>query len=84
MPVAQTVEHQIRRSLINDELEIIWKEAVIACFKVLSSIWQEGLKRTAKNLNQKSWYPSQDLKLEVADIQTTHPVQRSYERYHLS
>jgi hypothetical protein len=29
MPVAQTVECQIRRSLINDELEIIWKEAVM-------------------------------------------------------
>jgi hypothetical protein len=34
---------------VNDKLERIWKEAVVACFKVLSTgICQEGLRKTTK------------------------------------
>jgi hypothetical protein len=38
---------------MNDELERIWKEAVMVLFKKLSNIYQEGLRKTMK----KSWKP---------------------------
>jgi hypothetical protein len=37
---------------VDDELEWIWKEAVVTEFKVLSSTYLEGLRKTMKNLSQ--------------------------------
>jgi hypothetical protein len=33
---------------MNDELERIWKEAVMVLFKKLSNIYQEGLRKSEK------------------------------------
>jgi hypothetical protein len=61
---------------VNDELERMWKEAVVASFKVLCRICLEGLIKTAKNLSQDSRPPA-ELKLgppEYRVLTTTSSV----------
>jgi hypothetical protein len=40
--------------IVNNELEKMWKEAVMA----YSGIYLEGLRKTMKNLSHGSWSPS--------------------------
>jgi hypothetical protein len=51
------------RMIVNDELEKIWKEAVMTKFKVLSWYLPGGSEENHKNLSQDSQSPSQDLNL---------------------
>lgn len=57
---------------MTDELEMIEKEAVVACFRVFSDIYMEGLRNPTKNISQdrlsmapNSNQGSPDLKAEV-------------------
>jgi hypothetical protein len=46
---------------VNNELDRVWKEAVMALFEVLSWHLPEGLRKTTKDLGQNSWSPGRDL-----------------------
>jgi hypothetical protein len=48
---------------INDELERIWKEAVLALFQVLSQHLTGELRKLMENLSQDSQSPGRDLNL---------------------
>jgi hypothetical protein len=48
---------------MNNELEKIWKEALMAQFKVLPIICLEGLRTSRKNHSQDSLFLGQDLNL---------------------
>jgi hypothetical protein len=48
--------------MVNNELERIGKEEVMGNFQVLYRNFPEGLRETAKNINQDSWFPDQDSK----------------------
>jgi hypothetical protein len=52
------------RMTVSDEWERIWKKVVMACFKVLSNICLEGLKKTVGNLSPDGQHPDWDLKPE--------------------
>jgi hypothetical protein len=43
---------------VNNILEMIWKEGVVACFKVLSQICPEGLKLMTKGLTEDNRRPA--------------------------
>jgi hypothetical protein len=45
---------------MNDELERISKEAVVAWPRYYPIIFLKGLRKTMNNLSQKSWCPGQD------------------------
>jgi hypothetical protein len=53
LSAAQTVNEGATNDTMIKELERIWKEAVMAEFKVhyYAGIFLEGLRKTAKNLN---------------------------------
>jgi hypothetical protein len=46
---------------VNDELERIWEEAVVANLKYCSGIWLEGLRKTTKYISQDSRFLNRDL-----------------------
>jgi hypothetical protein len=46
---------------MNNELERIWKEAVVDCFKELFGFCLEGLREITKYLSQDSRFSGQDL-----------------------
>jgi hypothetical protein len=48
---------------VSNELERMWKEAVMASFKVLSRHFPGGTAETTKNLSQDSWSLGRDLNL---------------------
>jgi hypothetical protein len=43
---------------MNDELERMWKEAVVAYLKYYPGIRLEGPRKTTKNFSQDNWCPS--------------------------
>jgi hypothetical protein len=45
---------------MNDELEVIWNEAVVAYFGHYPGLCLEGVRRVTKNLNQGSRCPGRD------------------------
>jgi hypothetical protein len=45
----------MRGCLMNDELRRIWKEAVVAYFKVLNEIFLEGLMKIRENSSVSNW-----------------------------
>jgi hypothetical protein len=47
--------------MVNNKLERIWKEAVVAYFKVLSWHLPEGLRKTTKTISQVRLSPSKML-----------------------
>jgi hypothetical protein len=49
---------------VNDELERIWKEEVVAQFKV-SNIFLDGLRQTTKKLRRGSRSPGRDHPVSV-------------------
>jgi hypothetical protein len=49
---------------MNDELENIWKEAVVAESRYYPSICLGGLRKTTKILSQDIWFPARDSKRE--------------------
>jgi hypothetical protein len=59
LPVVNTVCSRILGWLMNDELERIWKETIIAYLKVLSWHSPGVAKKTTRNFNQVSPYPGQ-------------------------
>jgi hypothetical protein len=46
---------------VNNELEKMWKAAVMDSFKVLSQNCLQGMKNKMTNLSQDSWCPDLDL-----------------------
>jgi hypothetical protein len=44
-----------------DELERIWKQAVMVLLRYYHGISLEGLRKTTKALSQDSWWPSSDV-----------------------
>lgn len=47
----------------------MWKEAILAYFKLLS-IWLEGLDKLTKNLSHNRWIPGQDPNLGLPEYET--------------
>jgi hypothetical protein len=56
--------------LMNKKLERIWKEAVVAWFKVLSLNSPEELRNTMKNVSQNRRYMGRDLKFGPPEYET--------------
>lgn len=56
-------------SLMNNELETIWKEALMAWFKVLLGICLDGLRETTEILSQDGWSLGWDLNAMLLNIQ---------------
>jgi hypothetical protein len=54
---------------VNYELERIWKEAVVAYFKVLSGYFPGGTEETTKSLSQDSRSAYRDLILEPPEYE---------------
>jgi hypothetical protein len=48
---AYTIQRGMLQLLMNNQLERMWKELVVAYFKVLSRISMQELKKTSKNVN---------------------------------
>jgi hypothetical protein len=65
LPVTQSIQHQIVGWLVNNELERMWKEAVLAQHDVI--FWQlhEGTEE-----KQDSWCPSQDSNRAPSEYKT--------------
>jgi hypothetical protein len=58
--VAQTTKYWTLGWLMYYEFEMLWKEVVMACFKVLSSICMKRLRKPTETLGQGSCYPIRD------------------------
>lgn len=56
LSVTQTIQHQLIGSLMNSELERIWREGVVAKFKAISQYFPGGGgEKATKNLILDSW-----------------------------
>jgi hypothetical protein len=42
---------------VNDELERIWKDTIVAYFKAYLSIFLEGQRNVTKNISRYGWSP---------------------------
>jgi hypothetical protein len=51
---------------LNNELERLWKETAVVCFKAISGIFSEGLRKTMENLSQEAGL--------LAAIRTQNPM----------
>jgi hypothetical protein len=59
---------------ITDELESIWKEAILAYSRYYPSKFLEGLRKATRNFNEDNIYPSRDPQLTTPKYEPTLPV----------
>jgi hypothetical protein len=65
---------------VNGDLEIIFKEAIVAYFKLLSGHLHGEIGKTTKHLSQDSWYPGRDLNPKPTEYKSrvfTNQLRRS-------
>jgi hypothetical protein len=58
LKIVETLQHQMEGQLMNNELERMWQEAVIAHFKVLSQNLPQETEENHKNTVRKVWCPA--------------------------
>jgi hypothetical protein len=79
LSVAETIRHGMIRRLVNNELEMMWKQVIVVSFEeaCFPTVCLEGVMKTTMNLSQDCRSSGCDLNMELSEYEarglTTRP-----------